>query len=82
MGKFKFLFGGGQKVTLPPQSQTSPKPPTSADPSVAAAENRNRQEAALRKGRAASILTPSGGGALGDAPVNRPGLRTTALLGG
>ncbi len=68
-------FGGG-KPSIPPPP---PPIPTREDPAIAEARKKLRQSELKRKGRAASILTPSGD-QLGAAPVTRP--EASGKLGG
>ena len=78
MSKFQAIFGGAPKMPdLPPPP---PPPPTREDPAIAARKREVEAAERRRRGRAASNITS--GSALGDAEVNRPGLRTTNLLGG
>ena len=64
-----------------PKPEPLPPIPTREDPSIADARRKTWFAEKQRRGRSATI-TAGGEGQLGDAPVNRPGLRTSKLLGG
>jgi hypothetical protein len=54
-----------------PKITPLPPPPERTDPAIAAAAEEARLAQLKRKGRAASMLTPTGG-LLGDASVSQP----------